>query len=109
MSSSASLDHVTAVLDEIAALARAGVPLEKGLLGISRDLPRRMRKLTTSLGERLQNGQTLDEALAEQQAGFPPVFRAVVAAGVRSGQLAPAVEGLVAISRRLADMRRSVQ
>jgi type II secretory pathway component PulF len=106
---SLALDHLTAMLEEMAALVRAGVPLEKGLLSVGRGAPRKLRRLAESLAERLQNGETLPEALQAHGRNFPPVFRAVVDAGLRSGQLAACLESLVGLSRRLADLRRTVR
>jgi len=103
-----SLADLTAINDEIAALARAGVPLEKGLRELGPDLPRRLAQISADVAERLSQGQTLAEAIGDRSSGFPPIYRAVVEAGMRAGRLPAALEGLAGSARRLAEVRRFV-
>jgi len=102
------LDELTALNDEMAALVRAGVPLEQGLTELAGDLPGRMGSMARQLGDRLAAGENLEQVLGSEGSVFPPVWRAVVAAGVRSGHLAAALEGLSKTSRRIGEMRRAV-
>lgn len=101
-----TLDELVALNDEMAALTRAGVPLAPGLRALSRDLPGRLGKLAELIGERLEQGQGLEEVLRSAGDSFPPIYVAVVAAGVRSGRLAAALEGLSTTVRRVAELRR---
>lgn len=103
-----SLEQLAALNDEIASLVRAGVPLEVGLGqfgGDRRDAPERVGQW---LAERLQRGQSLAEALDAQTGPFPPVYCAVVKAGLRSGRLASALEALSTYARALLDLRRRI-
>jgi general secretion pathway protein F len=101
-----TLDELVALNDEMIALVRAGVPLEHGLVAIGADLPGRLGQLAASLGRRLEAGESLAETLDDSGVGFPRVYRAVVAAGVRSGNLAAALEGISTAARRAAELRR---
>lgn len=101
-----TLDQLAALNDEMAALARAGVPLDRGLLHVGGDLPGRLGRITRKIGRRLEQGETIEQVLDDQS--LPPVYRAVVAAGVRSGRLAVALEGVSTVIRRAAEMRRMV-
>ena len=103
-----SLDQLVALNEEMAALVRAGVPLEQGLGEIGRDMPGRVGEIATQLGERMQAGESLSQILATDEKVFPPVWRAVVQAGQRSGYLAGALEGLSTTVRRAAELRRAV-
>lgn len=103
-----SLDQWIALNAEIAALVRAGVPLERGLADLATDLPGGLGRFTASLAEQMQRGEALAAVLAREAGKLPPLYRAVVEAGVRSGRLSVALEGLAATSRRLADARRAV-
>jgi type II secretory pathway component PulF len=105
---SVTLEDLIAVNDEIAALVRAGVPLEKGLLALGGDMPGGLGRITTGLARQMEAGQTLGDALAAQARHLPPVYRAVVEAGLRSGRLADALESLAGSLRRLADTRGCV-
>jgi len=101
-----TLDQLVALNDEMAALARAGVPLDSGLLHVGGDLPGRLGRISRELGRRLEAGEPLEQVLNE--ASLPPAYRAVVAAGIRSGRLAVALEGVSAVLRRAAETRRLV-
>lgn len=103
-----SLDQLVALNEEMAALVRAGVSLEQGLGEIGRDMPGRVGEIATQLGERMQAGESLSQILAADENIFPPVWRAVVQAGQRSGHLAGALEGLSTTVRRAAELRRAV-
>ncbi len=100
-----TLDQLVVLNDEIAALSRAGVPLEKGLTELGHDVPGRLGALVTKLGDRLASGQELSLALAED-ASLPPAYRAILAAGLRSGRLAAALEGMSTLLRRALETRR---
>ena len=105
---SVTLDQLIALNDEMVALVRAGVPLERGLIEAGRDLRGRLGEIATDLGTRLGQGERLPEALARADRAMPEVYRAVVEAGVRSGRLAQALEGMASIARNYADARRAV-
>jgi general secretion pathway protein F len=102
-----SLDDFLALNDEVAALVRAGVPLESGLALVGRDLPGGMGQVANDLGERLHRGEALVQAVAAERARFPSLYLAVVEAGVKSGRLAAALEGLGATARRMAELRQA--
>lgn len=102
-----TLEELISLSEEIAALARAGVPLDRGLLAIGADLPGRLGKLATALGERLEKGESLVECVANS--GFyPPSYKAVVEAGIRVGRLPAALEDVARSARRTSQMRKSV-
>lgn len=103
----ATIDELLALNDEIAALIRAGVPLEQGLAELGRDLPGGSGRAATELAERLQRGDRLDQALAASQSSLPPLYRAIVAAGLKTGRLAAALEGLTVAARRIAELRQA--
>lgn len=100
-----SLEDLAALNDEIAALVRAGVPLESGLLGLGPDLPGQLGRTVSSLGERMSSGQSLAAALAGERPQIPRLYGAIVAAGVRSGRLAAALEGLAVAARQIIELR----
>jgi type II secretory pathway component PulF len=105
-SESITLDQLIALNDEISALVRAGVPLEAAFVDLGKDLPGRLGRIAAGLAERTSRGQPLAEALADRAARLPPVYRAVVEAGVKSGRLPAALDSLATTARRLAEARR---
>jgi general secretion pathway protein F len=103
-----TLDELLALNDEILALVRAGVPLEQGLADVGRDVRGSLGRISSLLAERMQRGESLPQALAASQEQFPPLYRAIVEAGIRSGRLAAALEEMSGSVRRLAALRRLV-
>jgi general secretion pathway protein F len=106
--SAITLEDFVALNDEIAALARAGVPLGKGLLELGSDVPGRVGRIATEVGRRLERGETLEQVVARSPELFPPAYRAVIEAGVKVGRLPAALEGLSHTARRAAQMQRSI-
>ncbi len=103
-----SLDDLIALNDEIASLVRAGIPIELGLEGFRWEVSGRLGKLTDRLHTRLHNGESLNDALLQEQNNFPPAYRAVIDAGLRTGQLPDALDSLTNFSRTVMDLRRKV-
>lgn len=105
---SLSLEQLVALNDEMAALVRAGVPLEQGLVEIGGEMSGRLGSLATRIGQRMRQGESLSQILAGDEHQFPPVWRAIVEAGLRSGHLSTALEGLSTTARRVAELRKSI-
>jgi type II secretory pathway component PulF len=103
-----SLNDLIALNDEIAALTRSGLPLERGLMGAGGDLPGRLGSIARGLGARMERGESLGQALESEGPSVPPTYRAVVEAGIRSGRLAEALEGLAGFARSYVDLRRAI-
>ncbi len=97
-------DQLIGLCDEIAALARLNVPLEDALLQRSRDLPQELGNRIRELAEKLENGQSLREAIRADNT-FPPAYAAVIEAGLESGNLAGALELVAKNVRLLRDSR----
>jgi general secretion pathway protein F len=103
-----TLADLIALSEEMAALARSGVPLERGLLNLGQEIPGQLGRTTRRLAERLERGEDLSRALAAEETAFPRVYRIVVQAGLKAGRLPVALEGLAVAARRLADLRRTI-
>ena len=72
-----SLDELVALNEEMASLVRAGVPLDAGLADLGADLPGRLGTLASEMGQRLHQGESLSQILADPQRQLPSVWRAV--------------------------------
>jgi type II secretory pathway component PulF len=84
---------------QLAHLAAAGMPIEHGLRLIAEDLQNgAMAQSIRDVAAELENGASLGEAFQRHQRQFPPLYGAIVEAGVRSGNL-PAV--LLNVGRHL--------
>jgi type II secretory pathway component PulF len=105
---SITITELLALNDEITALVRAGVPLERGLWVAARDLRGRLKRIAGALARRLSRGESLPDALAGEGRSIPPLYRAVVEAGARSGRLGVALEGLARYVRGYSEARTSI-
>jgi type II secretory pathway component PulF len=103
-----SLSEMIALNDEIAALVRAGVPLELGLRQLSDSAPSGLAVLSERLSERMSAGSTLQEALKDEGSHAPDIYVAVVEAGIRANRLPEALESVSALSRSLLELHRKV-
>ncbi|MBP90775.1 MAG: hypothetical protein CMJ64_29370 [Planctomycetaceae bacterium] len=70
-SESVQLEQLSALNDEMAALVRAGVPLEQGLTELGSKMPGRLGRLASFLAERLAAGEGLSQILANNEDRFP--------------------------------------
>jgi general secretion pathway protein F len=103
-----TLEQLTALSEEIGALARAGVPLDRGLAELASDMPGRLGSLAADISQRLQTGASLPQVIEQLGSTLPPAYRAVVVAGVRGGHLPIAMEGIATTSRRISQLRGSI-
>jgi general secretion pathway protein F len=102
-------DDLIALNEEIAALARAGLPLDQGLASLSRDMGRgRLRRVTAGLAADLRAGQTLPEALRRQGDRVPPFYAGLLEAGVRSGRVAEVLATLTEYARTVGNVRATI-
>jgi len=72
-----TIDQFIALNEEIAALVRAGVPLDQGLAALGDDMPGRLGDMASTLAERSARGEPLEQAILDETAGFSPAFAPV--------------------------------
>ncbi|MBX3442462.1 MAG: type II secretion system F family protein [Planctomyces sp.] len=93
--------------DELEALMRAGVPLGGGLRSASRNWRGGLRAAAERLGARLDSGVPLEEALQDQE-DIPPLFAAIVTAGLKSDRTAEVLADFSDSTRRLLSLRETL-
>ena len=74
----------------LAALLRAGLPLSRALTTAAHIVPSRATGLLEDLRARTSRGESIASALEAHRAEFPAMYRGVIRAGERSGDLAGA-------------------
>jgi type IV pilus assembly protein PilC len=80
---------------QLAQLAAAGLPIERGLRLIAEDMASgRMAESVRRVAAALESGKTLGEAFAEQSAGFPPLYGELLEIGAKTGDLGGVLLGL---------------
>jgi general secretion pathway protein F len=103
-----TLDQLAAISDEIAALARAGVPLDRGLHELAREMPGRLGTMAEEISQRLAEGRPLDHIVDDLGARLPAAYRHVLIAGLKAGRLPVALESVARTARRVSELRRSI-
>jgi general secretion pathway protein F len=78
------------------------------LVVAARELHGRLGRITSALGSRLSRGESLAQALEGEKQSIPPLYRAVVEAGARSGRLPVALEGLARYVRGFSEARSAI-
>lgn len=99
-------DELIGLNREIAALVRAGVPLEEGLQRVAAGAGRGETGLALRLSDRLSRGESLSAAFDAEGPGVPRAYRAIVEAGQRSGRLPEALEAVANLAESLSELRR---
>jgi general secretion pathway protein F len=103
-----SLEDLIALNEEIAALVRAGIPLEVGL-GDAHSTPKNLRAITDRLRLEMERGGSLPGALRKCGAELPPSYLALVEAGLKSNRLSDALVSAAAFARSLLEMQQSLR
>src|SRR5438105_1265231 len=95
-----SAEDLITLNEEIAGMARAGLPLDQGLTALAREMGRgRLRQVTQQLANDLRAGFTLPQALERQQGRVPPFYAALLSAGIRSGRIGAVLSTLTLYAR----------
>ena len=102
------LQELALLNQEIAALVRAGVPLESGLAMAGSSGSGAQEVLMLRLAQRLREGQSFAEALHSEGGELPRLYRAVVEAGARTGRLPEALESLAEFAQQTLKLRRRI-
>ena len=103
-----SLQELALLNQEIAALVRAGVPLESGLAMAGASGRGAQEVLMLRLAQRLREGHSFAEALHTEGGELPRMYRAVVEAGARTGRLPEALESLATFAQQTLQLRRRI-
>src|SRR5580698_6079268 len=83
-----SLEDLITLNEEIAAMAKAGLPLDQGLSALAKEMGGgRLQAVTEQLANDLRSGCTLPEAIKRQPGRLPPYYAALLNAGIRSNRL----------------------
>jgi general secretion pathway protein F len=97
------------VTRQLATLVRSGTPLEEALATVARQNDKaRIKKILMAVRARVNEGYTLEAALAQFPSAFPELYRATVAAGEKSGHLDAVLDRLAEYAEARQDMRQKI-
>jgi general secretion pathway protein F len=103
------LEDLIAINREIAALVRAGIPLELGLRTFAGGLSSRLGRLADRIADRLSHGESPTSAFRMEGGSAFPVYSAVIDAGLQSGHLPEVLEAVAKSAEVLQETRRQLQ
>jgi type IV pilus assembly protein PilC len=84
---------------QLASIAKAGIPLERGLRELAQDVTSKsMRQLINDIANDLESGVSVEEAFQKRQKQFPALYGRILKAGVETGRLS---EMLTSLNRHL--------
>jgi len=84
---------------QLASIAKAGIPLERGLRELAADVSSRsMRKLIEDVAGELEAGVSIEQAFEKREKAFPPLYSRILKAGVQTGRLS---EMLTSLNRHI--------
>lgn len=94
---------------ELAALIRAGVPVESGLANLERGDGHGLSRLSERVQSRLSEGRTLVDALRPEEGHFSEAYLAAVEAALRADQLPEALDSLAEFGRTTNGVRQQIR
>lgn len=104
-----SVDDMVFLNDNIAAMARSGLPLDEGLRKLAAECgSSRLKRLILDVAEDLASGQPLEQSVARHARRFPTEYAGVIAAGIRTGDLGGSLYALSTQLRLRSDVRRII-
>ena len=90
-----STNELALITRQLATLVQAAMPLEECLKAVAdQSEKQRLKNMLTGVRSRVVEGYTLSDSLADYPHIFDQLFRAMVAAGEKSGHLGPVLERL---------------
>lgn len=91
----ASTGDIAVMTRQLATLVRAGIPLVESIAALTDQLEKEdLKRVMTTVRERLNEGTSFAKALEAHQKTFPPLYINMVAAGEASGTLEQVLERL---------------
>src|SRR5262249_14324326 len=104
-----SSNDVAVMTRQLANLVRAGIPLVESIGAVVDQVEKEeLKRILTSLREKLNEGTSFAKALEQHPRAFPPLFVNMVAAGEASGTLEQVLERLADFMESQARLRAKV-
>jgi len=105
---SITIDQLIVLTDELRALVEAGIPLELGLRGSASRIGGRLGRIAEGLAARVENGESLVDALAAHQDAIPATYRALMMTGLQTGRLADVLDHISQFAVSMRDLRSQI-
>lgn len=103
-------DELRLFNEQLLAVAQSQLPLAPALQAMAHEIgSRSMRRVLEDVANRLERGESLDGALSAHPGSFPPLYRSLVRAGEKAGNLSGVLAQLSTYMERQAETRYRTQ
>ncbi|MEX2316005.1 MAG: type II secretion system F family protein [Pirellulales bacterium] len=103
----ASLDDFMAMNEQLAALVKAGVPIDVGLAG--GNPAQSLEKINAAVARRVSRGASLADALEGELPAIPITYRRMAQLGMQSGELSETLDGPHRLAESVDDSRQALR
>jgi general secretion pathway protein F len=104
-----TLDDFVAWNDQLAALVDAGVPLGVSLGAPGTNATEAVKRINATVARRVKSGESLSDAVEDDEQVVPSSYRSLVQLALRSGDLASALDGSNRVAESVDDSRFAVR
>ncbi|PSW03378.1 type II secretion system inner membrane protein GspF [Photobacterium lipolyticum] len=105
-----SANELALITRQLATLVQAGMPLEECIKAVAEQSEKpRLKNMLLAVRSRVVEGYTLSDSMAEYSHVFDQLFRAMVAAGEKSGHLETVLNRLADYTENRQQMRSKLQ
>ena len=103
-------DDIDLLNEQLMAITRSGLPIAPSLKALGQDISnRRLKPVLEDIHLQLESGSSLDAAFSRHPESFPPIYRSMLRAGERTGNLSGVLSHLCAYSARMVEVKNGVQ
>jgi general secretion pathway protein F len=95
--------------DQLAALVQAGVPLDVGLVASDDEFAETLKTINATVARRVNRGESLEEAIDDDDHAVPSAYRSLVLLGLRSGDLNAGLGGSTRVAESADASRYTFQ
>jgi type II secretory pathway component PulF len=106
---SITLDDFRAWNDQLAALVQAGVPLDIGLATSDNEFADTLKTINATVARRVNRGESLQEAIEDDDRAVPSAYRSLVQLGLHCGDLNAGLDGSTRIAESADASRYTVR
>jgi type II secretory pathway component PulF len=104
-----TLDDFVAWNDQLAALFDAGVPLDVSLGAPGTNATEAVKRINATVARRVKSGESLSDAVEDDEQLVPASYRSLVQLGLHSGDLAATLDGSNRVAESVDNSRFAIQ
>jgi general secretion pathway protein F len=106
---SPTLEDFVAWNNQLAALVDAGVPLDLGVATAHEGLGESLDRINTTVSRRVRRGESLEEAVEDEERFVPAAYRSLFLLGLRGGDLNAPLDAANRVARSVDEGRYTIR